>query len=206
MPGRCFQHTYLQETHLFPSGIVRSSLWKGHKGACHAHHCSQETMATTHTMLPRTPLAPAQTTREFYTNPYTIITNNMVKMHHLWTAFCQRCWFWQEVTPARVSRTPAKQELPQSSSFSFLHTWKLLHSTPRYPLRHTGQPGVTHLDKEVTAEEGSITLHGRCRHDKLLKGNPKPIRLTVFPLPSAGPGLALTSLKYKYHIFLKWRY
>lgn len=30
-----------------PFRNVMSSLWKGHKGACCAHHCSQEAMATT---------------------------------------------------------------------------------------------------------------------------------------------------------------
>lgn len=207
MPGRCFQHTYLQETHLFPSEMSGAACGRGtkvpampttaHRKQWQPHNASQSTTGSC-----------TDHTSQFYTNSYTIITNSMVKMHHLWTTFCQMLDLTRSDSSqaAGVSRTPAKQELPQSSSFSFLHTWKLLHSTPRYPLMHLGQPGVTRLDKEVTAVEGSITLHGRCVHNKLLKGHPKPIRWTVFPLPSAGPGLALTSLKCKYHIFLKWRY
>lgn len=77
-----------------PFRDVRSSLWKGHKGACPAllitahrerwqpHDASQNTTSscTDHTC-------------EFYVNPYMIVTNNMVKMLHFWTTFCQRCWF-----------------------------------------------------------------------------------------------------------------
>lgn len=86
-----------------------------------------------------------------------------------------------------VSNSPAKQELPQSDSFSFLHKWQLACSSTRSPLRHVGQPGVTHLDEEVMTGEGYVTFHRRYGCNKLLKSNPKPIKRIVFSTAISRP-------------------
>lgn len=199
--------------HLFPSEMSWAALLRGAR-------CPACTLATTVHRKQWWPLNAHQNTTstrtdctpQFYANPCTIIINNVVKMLNLQTTFCQRRCFNSALIKsdsrctAWVSKTPAKQEMPQSNSFSFLHRWQLMPSPTTSPLRHVGQPGVTHLDDEVKAEEGYVTFRRSCGYNKLLKSNPKPINWTVFPLPSAGPGLTLTRLKYKYYIFPKLRY
>lgn len=56
---------------------------------------------------------------------------------------------------------------------------------------------------DIRAEEGSITLHGRCGLDK--QGNPKPVRWS-FSTAISRPWTGTHQPQIKYHIFLKLRY
>lgn len=199
MVGRCFQYKHLQETLICSLPRCHEKhCWRGTIPAMRlSHHWSQKATATMQCL-------PVQHQHRphilIWLNPYIIITNNTVRMLNLRTTFCHRYCFHSALInsdsriTARVSKSPAKQELPQSDSFSFLHKWQLVHSATKTPLRHIGQTGVTHLEEGVMTEEGYVTFHRRCGDNKLLKSNPKPFKWIVFPLPSGGPGLVLISL------------